>query len=155
MASEYTVKISADVDLTKAKAKMDEFINTYSKKTVNFGTGTSSGSGSSKSSKSGTEVFTTIGNAAKKNTGIVSSFTSELKNLSSTIPKVAAFAVATAAINAFTSAAASAINNVIELDSQLTEFRKVSDLTGDALNSFVKQAGEVGVALGKTSQLWA
>lgn len=45
----------------------------------------------------------------------------------------------------------SMINEVKELDEVLTEFKKVSDLAGSSLDSYVKKAGELGTEVAKTT----
>lgn len=46
----------------------------------------------------------------------------------------------------------SMINEVKELDESLTEFKKVSDLAGDSLEKYVKQAYEMGETVAKTGR---
>lgn len=46
----------------------------------------------------------------------------------------------------------SMINEVKELDASLTEFKKVSDLTGDSLERYIKKAYEMGDAVAKTGR---
>lgn len=46
----------------------------------------------------------------------------------------------------------SMINEVKELDESLTEFKKVSDLSGDSLEKYIKQAYEMGETVAKTGR---
>lgn len=94
--------------------------------------------------------MTDFGNAAKSSSGMLGEFTSQLTNLGSTIPKVAAFGVATAAIGAFTGAVNDAISQVFELDSAITEFRKVSDLSGEALDDYTDKLADLGAEVART-----
>lgn len=48
-------------------------------------------------------------------------------------------------------AISSMINQVKELDSAITEFKKVSDLSGEALDNYVKQLGELGSQAARTT----
>lgn len=94
--------------------------------------------------------LTDFGNAAKSSGGMLGEFTHQLGSLSSTIPKVAAFGVATAAIGAFTGAVSSAIDEVFELDAAVTEFRKVSDLSGEALDDYTDKLADLGAEVART-----
>lgn len=64
--------------------------------------------------------------------------------------KVAKFAASTAIIGAFTGAIASAVKAVREFDDAQTEFKKVSDLNGEALNDYSKKLGEMGRDVART-----
>lgn len=64
--------------------------------------------------------------------------------------KVALFAASTAIIGAFTAAVGQAVTTVKEFDSALTEFKKVSDLNGQALDNYTKKLGELGSAVART-----
>lgn len=68
----------------------------------------------------------------------------------STTGKVAKFALSTALIGAFTSAVGEAKQAVVEFDSALTELKKVSDLSDDALADYTKKLGELGQEVGRT-----
>jgi hypothetical protein len=46
---------------------------------------------------------------------------------------------------------ASTIDVVKDFDDALTEFKKVSDLSGKALNDYAKQLGEIGSEVGRTT----
>lgn len=94
--------------------------------------------------------ITDFGNAAKSSSGMLGEFTSQLNNLGSTIPKVAAFGVATAAIGAFTAAASDAVSQVFELDSAITEFRKVSELSGEGLEEYTDKLANLGSEVART-----
>ena len=68
----------------------------------------------------------------------------------STLGKVAKFATVTAIIGAFTSAVGEAISTVKEFDDSLTEFKKVSDLSGDSLDTYTEILGELGSTVART-----
>lgn len=55
------------------------------------------------------------------------------------------FSAATQVIGAF-------VSEVYELDSALTEFKKVSDLQGDALDSYVDKLSEMGQSVARTGK---
>jgi hypothetical protein len=67
--------------------------------------------------------------------------------------KVAVFSVLASAINGVKDAMASTIGVVKEFDDALTEFKKVSDLSGQALNDYAKQLGEIGSEVGRTTKM--
>lgn len=67
-----------------------------------------------------------------------------------TMGKIIKFQVITKIITGFTTACRNAITVVKEFDSQLTEFKKVSDLSGDSLDAYTKKLGELGTAVART-----
>lgn len=73
-----------------------------------------------------------------------------LQNLIKTGAKVAVFSVLATAINGVKDAMASTIDVVKDFDDALTEFKKVSDLSGEALNDYAKQLGELGESVART-----
>jgi phage-related minor tail protein len=56
----------------------------------------------------------------------------------------------TAVIRGVTSGIGDAVQNVFELDKALTEFKKVSDLSGKGLEDYTDQAFKVGRTVAKT-----
>lgn len=64
--------------------------------------------------------------------------------------KVIQFGVTTAVIRGVTSGIGDAVQNVFELDKALTEFKKVSDLSGKGLEKYTDQAFKVGRTVAKT-----
>lgn len=148
MATDFNVRISATVDLSQAKAQMQAFMNTYNKLVIG---GSAAPGGGTTGGKGGTTtVFTETGKAAKSSATMIGSFTSELKNLKNTIPKVAAFSVATGAISAFTTAVKDSVGAVVEMDKALTEFKRVSTLSGVGLDAYAKKASELGGTVART-----
>jgi methyl-accepting chemotaxis protein len=73
-----------------------------------------------------------------------------LQDLIKTGAKVAVFSVLASAINSVKDAMASTIDVVKDFDDALTEFKKVSDLSGEALNDYAKQLGELGATVART-----
>lgn len=67
-----------------------------------------------------------------------------------TAGKVAKFGAITAIIGAFTGTVAEAGKTVKQFDDTLVEFRKVSDLSGESLNSYTQQLGELGQEVART-----
>lgn len=156
MATDFNVRISASIDLTQARAQMEQFRQQYQSLVIN---GSASGAGGTRGSSSRTAVvgglngtadgIQRVGNSARSSTTMLGSFTRELGNLKNTIPKVAAFSVATAAISAFTTGIKDAVGAVVEMDKQLTEFKKVSTLSGQGLDDFAKKASQMGKDVGR------
>jgi phage-related minor tail protein len=64
--------------------------------------------------------------------------------------KVIQFGATTAVIRGVTSGIGDAVQNVFELDGALTEFKKVSDLSGKGLEDYTDKAFKVGRTVAKT-----
>ena len=67
-----------------------------------------------------------------------------------TAGKVAKFGAITAIFGLVTSAIGSAVNVVKEFDSAMTEFNKVSDISGSNLDSYTEKLGELGTEIART-----
>ena len=67
----------------------------------------------------------------------------------STIGKVK-FGAATAAIGLFTTAIYKAWEAITGFDEAVTDFKKVSDLSGNSLTEYTKKLGDLGASLGRT-----
>ena len=67
-----------------------------------------------------------------------------------TAGKVAKFGAITAIIGAFTGAIAEAGKTVKEFDDAVTEFKKVSDLSGESLDDYTQKLGELGQTVART-----
>lgn len=80
--------------------------------------------------------------------------TKELANSGNTLfnvfKKVVEFGVVTDIIQAVSRAMQYAVESVFELDAAVTEFKKVSDLSGDALDDYTKKLGEMGQEVART-----
>ena len=130
----YTVKVKADgssvktltQDVTSADGKLQGVVKTMEK--VDAKTG---------------KVTTTITQTGKAVKSLGADFVD-------TFGKVAKFGAITAVIGAFTGAVAEAGKTVKEFDDTLVEFRKVSDLGGESLNSYTQQLGELGQEVART-----
>lgn len=64
--------------------------------------------------------------------------------------KVALFGAATSIIGGFTAACGAAMQAVLDFDKSLTEFKKVSDLSGESLDTYTKKLGELGEETART-----
>ena len=92
-------------------------------------------------------VYTDIGRSAKENTKHVQKFGSTTLDVTK---KVVQFGAVTAVIRGVTSGMGSMVQNVFDLDSALTEFKKVSDLSGESLQKYADNAYDVGRTVAKT-----
>ena len=102
--------------------------------------------------------MTTVTNTLNKKTG---EFNQTLKEsaktaktwgeeFSDSFQKVLRFGSITAIIGAFSQAFKEAVQTVKEFDDALTEFKKVSDLSGESLDSYTKKLGELGQEVART-----
>lgn len=67
-----------------------------------------------------------------------------------TMMKVAQFQVITKVLNSFTMALTSSVDIIKDFDDALTEFKKVSELSGEALNDYTEKLGELGSEVART-----
>lgn len=145
----YRILIHGDLDDTRILQK----IAAVQKK---FDTMTIGGKG-----KGGGAYFADAGKEAKKGAKGMSAYvkgteraTKSTKRFGqSTIDitkKVVQFGATTAVIRGVTSGMADMVNKTFELDSALTEFKKVSDLSGKGLEKYTEQAFKTGRSVAKT-----
>ena len=73
-----------------------------------------------------------------------------LRDFSGTLLKVAEFQIITKILNLATSAMSEAISTVKEYDDALTEFKKVSDLSGESLDEYTEKLGKLGGEVART-----
>jgi len=64
--------------------------------------------------------------------------------------KVTKFASVTAIIGAFTTAITESIKTVKDFDDALTDFKKVSDLSGESLTEYTEKLGTLGETVART-----
>lgn len=100
--------------------------------------------------------FRTIGVEAKKSASEVKKASRGMSGFAQSsldvTKKVIQFGAITAVIRGVTSGIGSMVNQVFELDKSLTEFKKVSDLSGEGLKKYTDQAYELGVTVAKTGK---
>lgn len=99
--------------------------------------------------KTSSEIRSVSLNIEKANKAL-NPFGAGLQDLIKTGAKVAVFSVLASAINSVKDAMASTIDVVKDFDDALTEFKKVSDLSGEALSDYAKQLGELGATVART-----
>lgn len=121
----YNLKVEANVSTAKVDAAMKSLQNKYEKITI--------GKGITKNLNEASKATKTLG-----------------QDFLDTSKKVAKFGAITAVLSAFTGVMYKAVDSVLEMDKALTEFKKVSDLSGDGLKEFTQRATEVGQAVART-----
>jgi hypothetical protein len=72
------------------------------------------------------------------------------QTLSNTLSKVLQFGTATAIIAGVVQAMHQAVEVVKEYDAALTDFKKVSDLSGESLSDYTKKLGTLGESVART-----
>jgi uncharacterized coiled-coil protein SlyX len=74
-----------------------------------------------------------------------------LANFGQTMIKVFEFQIVTKALNALEQFFAKGIQSVFTMDEALTEFKKVSDLSGDSLTKYTQELGDLGETVARTT----
>ena len=92
-------------------------------------------------------TYENIGKQAEKSTGKLKAFANETLHVTKKVVQVGAI---TAVIRGVTTALGDMVHNVFELDSALTEFQKVSNLTGKELERYTDQAYKAGRETART-----
>ena len=91
--------------------------------------------------------YRTLGTEVKQTTSHMKTFGSETLHVSK---KVLQFGAVTAVIRGVTSGMGDMVQKTFELDAALTEYKKVSDLTGKSLEKYTDQAFKAGRETAKT-----
>lgn len=91
--------------------------------------------------------FSNTGKEVEKSTGKLRAFGTETLHVSK---KVIQFGAVTAVIRGATSGMGDMVRKTFELDAALTEYKKVSDLTGKSLEKYTDQAFKAGRETAKT-----
>lgn len=91
--------------------------------------------------------FSNTGKDVEKSTGKLKAFGTETLHVSK---KVLQFGAVTAVIRGVTSGMGDMVQKTFELDAALTEYKKVSDLTGKSLDKYTDQAFKAGRETAKT-----
>ena len=73
-----------------------------------------------------------------------------LTNFTGTLVKIAEFQIINGILNTFVNSVTDAINAVHDFDDALTDFKKVSDLTGDSLQDYTQKLADLGETTGRT-----
>ena len=95
----------------------------------------------------------TIGKGITENLNNASKATKTLgQDFLDTSKKVAKFGAITAILGAFTTVMYQAVDSILEMNKAQTEFKKVSDLSGESLKEFTQRATEAGMAVARTGK---
>lgn len=73
-----------------------------------------------------------------------------LANFGGTLLKIAEFKIINGILQEFTNAVTNAIQTVHDFDDALTDFKKVSDLTGESLQDYTSKLADLGETTGRT-----
>ena len=165
-AGKYRIKVIGELDATQIKKDLDDISKTPLKVNgVLGGVGASADKATkgvkrlngaiADTSKQTKKVHTRqvagtykgIGKQAEKSTSKLKAFGAETLHVTK---KVVQFGAITDVIRGVTTGLGDMVQNVFELDSALTEFKKVSNLTGKELEKYTDQAYKAGRETART-----
>lgn len=167
-SSGYSLQVGVKVDTSSLRSQLDNFGTKYVLNIKANVTGldqTSKLSANIKDiSNSTNSVTTSVGEATRATTTYTTRASSDYKKLQSTIEGAiqsqkslgqvmidqARTRAVTLAINEIIQAFQEAINIVKEFDDAVTEFKKVSDLSGESLDNYTKKLGELGETVARS-----
>ena len=161
-AGMYTVRVIGELDSTRIRKELDNISKTPLR--VNGalgGIGVSAGKAvkgvkglngqliqtNKNIKKLNGKNLNSVASASEKSAKGMKSFASETLGVTK---KVVQFGAITAIIRGVTSGLGDMVKNVYELDGALTEFRKVSDLSGKGLERYTDQAYKAGKTVART-----
>lgn len=178
-SSGYSLQVGVRVDTTTIATQLDSFAKGYTLR-INAEVNGQQGLNNLVSSVSlvnqqvqtlngnlnhmGNQLSTNLDNATRSATNFSTRTTNGLrqvgrqaentgKSLSQVIIDQARTRLVTEAITLMIQGFGEAINIVKEFDDALTDFKKVSDLSGESLENYTKKLGELGAELGRTRKL--
>lgn len=137
--SSQTIKIPVDIkaegikDLKVANTTMTKLTDNVGNTRVEI----------DKFNASGQKLGTTIKNSSRAVNTLGQDFLA-------TMGKVAKFGAITAILSAFTAAVTESIKTVKDFDDALTDFKKVSDLSGESLTEYTEKLGTLGETVART-----
>ena len=126
MATNYSIIVGAELDLKKIKEQLKEVAST------------------------GVDLKVHGAAQGKKEIDDVTKSTRQLNEAGQDLELT--FNVAHEVFSKFLSVVKDMAGQVYELDAALTEFKKVSDLTGSALDDYVDKLSQLGQAVGRTGK---
>ena len=133
----YYISAQVKVDTSSVQTQL----NAIKDKTINVKVNST---GTTEAVKSVNEIDTSVKKASK---GILTLG----GDLTQTFLKVLKFGAVTSVIGAFTASITEAIKVTKDFDDALTDFKKVSDLSGDSLTEYTQKLGELGEATARTT----
>ena len=161
MASNFVLKINGKVDASQIQKDLSKMNPTITVNTVLKGGGSKSVTTYEDAVKNTVKVtkefnsqnqlvnegISRISVSAEKATSKIGQLG---KDFLSTTTKVLQFGASTAVIGLFTAACGEAVNTVMEFDDAVTDFKKVSDLSGDSLDAYTEKLGNLGEEVART-----
>jgi methyl-accepting chemotaxis protein len=156
MADNYTLRLKAYLDTAGVKGQIQQLSKsqklTFTANGQQVLTTTKTMRDSmGKVHKSVQSVNQATGKASTSFSEMAASTTKVRQGFGDIIVKVGKFLAATTLISGFTAAISGSVAAVKELDDKLTEFKKVSDLKGTALENYTKKLGKLGEVSGRTT----
>ena len=146
-AGMYRIRVVGELDSSKIRAELDALSKQYGA----FGVGTGGKGGAYGA------IGKDAGKAGKQIKGTNQQIIASQKGMKglgretlNVTKKVIQFGAVTAIIRGVTSGLGDMVQNVFELDAALTEYKKVSDLTGKSLEKYTDQAYKAGRATART-----
>lgn len=130
VGSKTTINVKVNADTSQIE-KLKTTVNSTSKEIKDYA------SSSSTASQANEQISASANKASKSTKSLGADFVD-------TTLKVAKFGASTAVIGVFYSAIQEAKEAIFDFNSVMTEFNKVSDLSGDSLDAYVDKLGELG-----------
>ena len=149
LSKEATIKANLTIDnngksIQIAKQRISTFTNEAGQKVVKL---------TENISKNGVTVGKTVemlGNKLKSTQPHIKSLKNSINDLFDTAGKVAKFSLITTALNTLSQAFTDGVQAVKAYDDALTDFQKVSDLSGDSLEKYAEKLGTLGESVART-----
>lgn len=148
-SGKYQIYVDGILKDTKIRAQLQALQNMVDKGSVGKSTMTGA---SGRQKQAIAEVGKAAGKAQKQTKGLFGSVKSLGSGLGDITKKVAAFGAVTSAMQLASQGAKSVVQNVVDLDSALREYKKVSDLSGKSLEEWTDKAYEAGQKTAKTGE---
>lgn len=149
LSKEATIKANLTIDnngksIQIAKQRISTFTNEAGQEVVKL---------TENISKNGVTVGKTVemlGNKLKSTQPHIKSLKNSINDLFDTAGKVAKFSLITTALNTLSQAFTDGVQAVKAYDDALTDFQKVSDLSGDSLEKYAEKLGTLGESVART-----
>lgn len=136
VGSKTTINVKVNADTSQIE-KLKTTVNSTSKEIKDYA------SSSSTASQANEQISVSADKASKSTKSLGADFVD-------TTLKVAKFGASTAVIGVFYNAIQEAKEAILDFNSALTEFTKVSDLSGEQLDSYIDKLGELGEVTGRS-----
>lgn len=159
--SNFTIKVGAKVDTNQINSQLKGYKPTITVKTALEGGGSREVTTYTNALNKTLKVEKKLDSQGNVTSNTIKRISTNAQNASTkvgqlgkdflvTTGKVAKFYASAMVIQGFTSAINEAVTTVKEFDDAITDFKKVSDLSGDSLDKYNKKLGELGLTVGRT-----